>query len=146
MRTTWLANNRQAVNNAFALLVLAAFIWGIQAFNAPPDVPQIGIPEVLAQRSSGSVPIIVDVRGPKSYEEGHIEGAQHIPLGELEARIKELPADKAQRVVVYCGNGSDLGPRGTAKLRSMGFTNVANLSGGIEEWRASGQKIVMGKS
>ncbi len=137
--------SRQFINNAFGLLALAAFLWGVNAFNAPQDVPHVGVSEVVAQRTAGKDPVIIDVRGPKSWEEGHIDRARHVPLDDLEARIKELPADKAQQVVVYCGNGSSLGPAGTAKLQAMGFTNVANLSGGIDAWRSAGQKVVVGK-
>ena len=138
--------NRRLVNNAFAFFVVAAFLWGLSQFNAGPDVPQVGVPELTAQRASGDGPVIIDVRGAESWGKGHIENARHIPLDQLEARARELPADKAQRVVVYCGDGSTLGPAGTAKLLSMGYSNVANLSGGIEAWRAAGQKVLTGNT
>ncbi len=140
------AVNRRLVNNTFGFLVLAAFLWGLINFNADLEVPQVGVAELTTLRAGGNAPVIIDVRGPKSWGEGHIESARHIPLDELDARAKELPADKSQRVVVYCGEGSNLGPAGTAKLQSMGYTNVANLSGGIEAWRAAGQKVVAGNS
>lgn len=145
MHAHQLTANRQLVNKFFGLLALAAFVWGVTVFNAPPQVPQTGVPDLAALRAAGNAPVVVDVRGPEAWNRGHIDGARHIPLDDLDARIKELPADKAQRVVVYCGDGSKLGPLGTAKLQSMGFSNVANLSGGIEGWRAAGQKIATGK-
>lgn len=104
------------------------------------------MPELTAQRASGIGPVIIDVRGAESWGKGHIDNAHHIPLDQIEAQAGELPADKAQRVVVYCGDGSRLGPAGTAKLQSMGYSNVANLSGGIEAWRAAGQKVVAGNT
>ena len=140
------AVNRRLVNNIFGFLVLAAFIWGLGNFNTEPAVPQVGVAELTILRAASDAPVIIDVRGPKSWGEGHIDSARHIPLDELDARAKDLPADKSQRVVVYCGEGSKLGPAGTAKLQSMGYTNVANLSGGIEAWRAAGQKVVGGNS
>lgn len=140
------AVNRSVVNNTFGFLVLAAFLWGLSNFNAEPDVPRVGVAELMTLRAGGNAPLIIDVRGPKSWEEGHIDNVRHIPLDEIDARVKELPADKSKPMVVYCGEGSKLGPAGTAKLQSMGYTNVANLSGGIEAWRAAGQKVVAGSS
>lgn len=140
------ALNRRLINNAFGFVVLAAFLWGLSQFNAAPDVPQVGVPELIAQRAEGNGPVIIDVRGAESWGKGHIDNARRIPLAELDARINELPADKSQRVVVYCGDGSKLGPAGTAKLQSMGYGKVANLSGGIEAWRAAGQKVVAGNT
>jgi rhodanese-related sulfurtransferase len=136
---------QRTINNLFGMLIAVAFVWGLYDFNKTPSVPEISVPEVVAQRASAKAPVIVDVRGPQAHGNGHIDGALHIPLDDLQARARELPIDKAAPVVVYCGNGSNLGPLGTAKLQSMGYTNVANLSGGIEGWRAAGQKVAVSK-
>jgi rhodanese-related sulfurtransferase len=140
-----IAGNHQLVNNLLGMLVATALVWGVVMFNKSPAVPEIGVPQVVEQRAAGRTPVIVDVRGPEAYGRGHIEGAVHIPLGDLQARAKELPTDMTAPMVVYCGNGSNLGPRGTAKLQSMGYTNAANLAGGIEGWRSAGQKVVQGR-
>ncbi len=52
--------SRQFINNAFGLLALAAFLWGVNAFNAPQDVPHVGVSEVVAQRTAGKDPVIID--------------------------------------------------------------------------------------
>lgn len=140
-----IAPNRQLMNNVFGILAAIAFIWGLYVFNKTPTVPEISVPDVVAAVESGKAPVIIDVRGPDAHGRGHIEGATHIPLDDLRAREKELPTDKTTRMVVYCGNGTKLGPLGTAKLQSMGYTNVANMSGGIEGWRAAGQKVAVRK-
>jgi rhodanese-related sulfurtransferase len=149
MRIGSVETNGKLVNNVFGMLAATAFVWGVYVFNRPssmPDVPHIGVAEVVAQRAAGRAPVIVDVRGIDPYGRSHIEGAVHIPLDELQARAKELPADKTAPVVVYCGNGSRLGPLGTAKLQSMGYTHVANLADGLEGWRSSGQPMAVRKS
>jgi rhodanese-related sulfurtransferase len=38
--------------------------------------------------------LLIDVRQPKEYREGHIAGAHLLPLGELSARMTELPLDR----------------------------------------------------
>jgi rhodanese-related sulfurtransferase len=65
---------------------------------------------------------------------GHIDGAKLIPLPELEARIGEIAGWRDQPVVVVCRTGrrSEIARKA---LESAGFTNVANMSGGMVEWR-----------
>jgi rhodanese-related sulfurtransferase len=81
--------------------------------------------------------VVVDIRAPGEYAQGHILHARNIPLGELEARIKELDKFKSRPVIVSCANGTRSG-NGAAILRKHGFANVSNLSGGIAAWRQAG--------
>ena len=77
--------------------------------------------------------IIVDVRPPESFEEGHIEGSINIPLGQLRSRLDELPKDK--QICVHCqvGFSSYLAYR---ILTHNGF-NVINLNGGYDTYQIS---------
>lgn len=63
------------------------------------DVDAIGRDELIARLRNGDV-VLVDVRPAEEYEAGHIEGARSIPIGELEDRLAELPADR--EIVAYC--------------------------------------------
>jgi rhodanese-related sulfurtransferase len=57
-------------------------------------------PEELAEAvARGSSPVIVDVRSPQQYRDGHLPGAINIPLGELEHRASEL--DSTAPTVFY---------------------------------------------
>jgi phage shock protein E len=79
----------------------------------------------------------VDVREPDEYEAKHIPQAKLIPRGMLEDRApSELP-DKDARIVTHCGAGG----RGSLAAKSLGergYTNVANLKGGLNAWRERG--------
>lgn len=57
-------------------------------------------PAELAAALTAKTAVALDVRSKISYDLGHIEGAIHIPLGEVAARASELPTDK--RIVTYC--------------------------------------------
>jgi phage shock protein E len=75
---------------------------------------------------------LLDVRGPDEFADGHLPGAIHIPVDELQTRICELePRDAG--VVVYCRSG-----RRSAKaaelLRTSGFAAVYDL-GSMSDWR-----------
>jgi rhodanese-related sulfurtransferase len=74
---------------------------------------------------------ILDVREPWEYGLAHIPGAVLIPLGELAERAKEL--DPARPVAAYCHHGMR-SLQALQFLQSLGFIDLAHLSGGIEAY------------
>jgi sulfur dioxygenase len=83
---------------------------------------------------------ILDVREPDEFTGplGHIHGATLLPLGELAVRARELPRDKP--IVAVCRAGSR-SAHATAILQKAGFTDVANLPGGMLRWRGEGRRV-----
>jgi rhodanese-related sulfurtransferase len=77
---------------------------------------------------------LLDVREPDEWQAGHIAGSQHIPLGELRARLGEVPRDRTIVAVCRHGNRSDAAMRG---LRGLGYT-CDNLEGGVADWHRAG--------
>jgi DNA-binding transcriptional ArsR family regulator len=63
------------------------------------EVEAIGREELISRLNRGDA-VLVDVRPVEEYESGHIDGAQSIPIDELERRLAELPADR--EVIAYC--------------------------------------------
>ena len=78
---------------------------------------------------------LIDVREPDEYAAGHIPGITLIPMGEVAARLAELPRDK--EIIVTCRTGNRSGQVADL-LREQGFTNVHNMSGGIVAWEEAG--------
>ncbi len=76
--------------------------------------------------------VLIDVREPWEYNEGHIPGVKLIPLGQLSNRLDEIPKDKF--VVMTCRSGNR-SSKATQFLRSQGFDNVHNMLGGILAWQ-----------
>jgi len=102
--------------------------------NSGDAVPNIDAPS-LERLSKNEEPIVyLDVRSPEEYRQGHIEGALLMPLDSLPTRYKELPRDK--KIVVYCRSGRR-SAQAISFLRSQGYENVLNLSGGYVAWAAS---------
>jgi rhodanese-related sulfurtransferase/rubrerythrin len=92
--------------------------------------------EFMAARRAGDYQLL-DVRQPSEYEQGHISGAQLIPVKQLPERVGELNPEKP--VLAYCAVGGR--SRAAAQLLSgQGFGEVYNLSGGIKAWE--GRKAV----
>ncbi|MDG2123413.1 MAG: rhodanese-like domain-containing protein [Verrucomicrobiales bacterium] len=78
---------------------------------------------------------LVDVREPVEFAEERVEGAISMPLGTVAKRCMEL--DRSQPVVVMCLAGKR-GEAGAKRLLAAGFTDVKNLEGGINGWKAAG--------
>jgi adenylyltransferase/sulfurtransferase len=89
--------------------------------------------ELKAARARGEELLLLDVREPSEYARAHIEGAQLMPLGELEGRLPELGSWRHRRVVIHCHHGGR-SARACALLRENGFDRVENLAGGIDAW------------
>ncbi len=83
---------------------------------------------------------ILDVREADEFTGplGHIVGAVLIPLGQLAARVEEVARDRP--IVAVCRAGSR-SAQATAILQQAGFTEIANLNGGMLRWRAEGYPV-----
>lgn len=81
--------------------------------------------------------LLLDVRGPDEYAEGHIPGSVNIPLQLLPAK-KGLPEDPDTPLFVYCRSGGR-SRRAVAFLEKIGYENVKNI-GGIMNWAGEIEK------
>lgn len=77
--------------------------------------------------------VILDVREPSQYEQGHIPGALMMPRGVLELEIDEMIPDQDKTIVCYCGGGSR-SSLAADTLQTMGYENVYSLVGGWRGW------------
>jgi adenylyltransferase/sulfurtransferase len=107
-------------------------------------IPEEG-PEVVQARLKGeNAPLVIDVRDPDEYRDGHIEDAPNISRGFLEFRIGSVASDPTTPIVLYCQTG--LRSMLSAKaLHDLGYENVVNLKGGYQKWAQSGLPIVREK-
>lgn len=83
--------------------------------------------------------LVLDVREPSEWNDdlGHIERARQIPSGQVGSRVAELAEFKDKPVVVVCRVGMR-SHYAAQFLASQGFTQVANLNGGMDAWRKAG--------
>lgn len=94
---------------------------------------QISMDEAVDMMKKESGYIILDVRRPDEYAEGHIPCAINLPNESIgTAAIDELP-DKAQLILVYCRSGRR-SKEAAEKLVKLGYTNVVEF-GGILDWK-----------
>ena len=108
---------------------------GMSALQDRPDlVAQTKRVSVQALQELNGGTAIIDIRTPKEWEVGHIEGCINIPLNHLEERLDEVPA--TGNVVVQC-QGGYRSAIAASLLAREGRENVMDLVGGYKAWTAS---------
>ena len=94
-----------------------------------PTVPAAELPEDA---------VVLDVREDDEWVHGHIEGATHIPMGDVPSRLDDLP--EGDPLYVTC-RGGGRSARVAAWLNQNGFDAV-NVGGGMGDWEAAGRPMV----
>lgn len=82
--------------------------------------------------------IVLDVRKPGEYESGHVQGAQHLELADLEKNLSQL--DKNKNYLIHCAGGYR-SMIASSILKAHGFTRITNVYGGYNKIKNSGVKI-----
>lgn len=96
-----------------------------------PNLPSVSVQELHMMRQLGSPHFLLDVREPEEFAVASIDGAILIPLGEVAARVTEIPRNLP--IYVHCKLGGR-SAKAVATLQNLGFTNVTNVDGGIAAW------------
>jgi rhodanese-related sulfurtransferase len=117
---------------------------------ARSEAREISPAQAAAAENHERLDLIVDVREPAEYHEGHVPRAINIPRGLLEIRADpasrgadaHLSADRSAKILVYCTRGPGARSLFAAQtLRSMGYEHVEVLSGGLVAWAESGLPV-----
>jgi hydroxyacylglutathione hydrolase len=97
-------------------------------------IPYVDAKQLAASRDRR----VIDVRGAAEWNEGHLSNAEHRFLGDLAAQLRDIPRDAP--IAVHCQGGTR-SAIAASLLQAQGFTDVANLAGGIKAWQAAGFPI-----
>ena len=95
-------------------------------------IPQVSVEELKQRLDAGEHPFLLDVREPHEYAIVNL-GAPLIPVGQVGARLSEIPAGKDEEIFVHCKSGGR-SQKAALELKAAGFTNVKNVAGGITAW------------
>lgn len=101
-------------------------------------VDEVGREELLHRADLGEL-VVLDVRPTEEYAAGHIPGAVGIPVGQLAARIAELP--DAMEVVAYCRGRFCVLAHDAVRLLTAHGRAARRLEGGMLEWRLAGLPV-----
>jgi rhodanese-related sulfurtransferase len=105
-----------------------------------PPLPMLNAVELNDKLKDSKRPLVIDVRQPEEFREGHITGSKLIPLNELNKRMKELPKEK--EIVCVCASGSR-SHSATKMLIGAGY-NAINMKGGMLTWQRAGLPMKKG--
>ena len=78
--------------------------------------------------------VVIDVCSADEFAAGHVAGAKHVPLGELQERLPGLVKNKALPVVLVCASGAR-SQRAVAIAKGLGYEKADSLAGGLKVWR-----------
>jgi glyoxylase-like metal-dependent hydrolase (beta-lactamase superfamily II)/rhodanese-related sulfurtransferase len=93
---------------------------------------------MAASRALAAGAVAIDVREDSEYDDSHISGALHIPLGSLAKRLPEVP--RGRPLLTYCGHG-ERSATALSILQHAGFDQVINLDLGIGGWETAGEPL-----
>lgn len=111
-----------------------------QAAALPADgVRRLSIADARTEFDGGKA-VMIDVRSDVSFKQGHIKGAQNIPMGDLDQRLNELPKDKD--IILYCSCPAEHSSVAAGvMLKGKKIENTAALVGGYPAWKAAGYPV-----
>jgi rhodanese-related sulfurtransferase len=104
---------------------------------AKQHIREISLEDALA--SLEAKPLVLDVREPDEFQQGHLPSAINIPRGVLEFRMSQEPTltDRNRDILLYCKTSGRAALAADA-LRKLGFTAVQSVAGGFDAWLAAG--------
>jgi len=114
-----------------------------RAYVGDPDTFEPIDRDELARRIAAGAVVVIDVRPPEEFEQGHIAGAVSVPLAKLKAWAREAP--RRRPIVAYCrGPYCVLAVQAVAELHKHGLRAV-RAADGVAEWRAAGLPLELGQ-
>src|SRR5438105_7378686 len=104
--------------------------------DAKKNIQEISPLETAAALKRGDA-LLIDVRDPDEWQEGHIPGAKNFSRGTVELEIEEDAHYLSRSIITHCGGGGR-SALAAESLRRMGYKNVKSMAGGFKAWKAAG--------
>lgn len=118
------------------MLILLAVVTSFSSIGCAQKTEKVQVvnTETFKEMLASGDKLLIDVRTPKEYEEGHVEGAINIDFFDQENFLEAYADfDRSQPVYLYCKSGNR-SAKTAAKLVEMGFENIIDLDGGYTQW------------
>lgn len=116
----------------------------IPAVPTPPKPPtavrNVGPAEFETLRKATNA-VVLDVRTPAEFEDGHLAGATLIDFRSAAFADQVAGLDKSKLYLVHCAGGVR-SSKACVKMITLGFTNLVNLEGGLSAWQDAGKPVV----
>ena len=117
--------NYRKLTQLFYAFLVALTIWlvaPVMAGGGDPEAARQAWPMIEAGA------LVIDVRSPEEFAEGHLDGAIRIDWHDAEAIARAIGVNKQRQVVVYCRSGNRAG-KSIDKMKALGYDNIFNATG-----------------
>jgi rhodanese-related sulfurtransferase len=122
-------------------MLLALGLASASASAAHAQTSAVDVKQVAALQGRGT--LLLDVREPDEYAQGHAPGSILIPLGQLEQRLSELRSHKDKSIALICRSGNRSAQAQKLLIRA-GFSTTVNVEGGMIAWQKAGLPVAGG--
>ncbi len=129
----------------FAIAFIITTMVATNVFAADPSFARISATALKAMEADGKELAILDPREEGIFGEAHLLYAVNLPLSKLELNVFRMVPRNSTRIVLTDG-GEGMSERAAAKLKELGYTNIAILDGGYPAWKLAGYEIFSGMS
>ncbi len=129
----------------FAVALIIMTIIATNVFASDPPFTRISAVALKAMEADGKEIALIDPREEGVFGKAHLLYAVNMPLSKLELNIFRMVPRNSTRIVLTDG-GEGMSERAAAKLKELGYTNVAILDGGYPAWKNAGHEIFSGMS
>src|SRR6202161_61007 len=102
-------------------------------------IEEIDPSDVREELHNGTV--LVDVRQPEEWAQGHIPGAKHVPKSHLESQSEGAAPHRSQPVVLYCASGNRSAWAARTLIGDVGYERVESMTGGFTLWKDRGYDV-----
>ena len=107
---------------------------------AKARIQEVALPE--AEAAIAQAQVLIDVREPDEFRQGHLPGAVNMPRGLLEFQMSGQPAmaPRDLAIVLYCKTSGRAALAARA-MHDMGYLQVQSIAGGFDAWVAAGKPV-----
>ena len=129
---------------SLGILILLGVCGAVAAQHHPPvekGAPQTAATKLYQELAQGGKLLVIDVRTPQEYAQGHIPEAINIPIDVLPRKLEEMKVSKDTAIVTTCDHGGR-SSRAALELQKLGYKATSFCK--IDSWRKEGYKIAKG--
>jgi len=136
------------MNHLIRVLISAVLIAAVASCSSQSktEVPinNVDVDTARDLLTQDEIVIVLDVRTPKEFGAGHIEGALNINIAQADFSERVSKLDRDKTYIVHCSANVENGRSAKALeiMRSLGFDKLLNMDGGIAAWEQSGHPLV----
>jgi sulfur-carrier protein adenylyltransferase/sulfurtransferase len=103
----------------------------------PVETREIEPEEARERLADADAPLLIDVRTDRERGTSYIPGSVHLPMADVESKLKEIAPDANRPIITYCAVGQR-SLRILPTLASLGYDDAVSMAGGIVAWQALG--------